>query len=317
MMTAGYQFLWLPRGDDNSNPLASEVFTLEPGESVRYENVLAEVFGLEPDAVGALAIATDSPYLIGMSRTYNVPGGKLAGTFGQALPSIPLDEMQTTGESRRIIFLSQDNDVRANVGCVNGTDRSVSIDIELRDSAGVSLETKTMDLAAWSNDQLNRVFRAYQPVNGYVDVVSQTADAAFYCYGSILDNQTSDPTTVLPQEPSSAMLNFIPAAALAAGSEGSFFQTDVDLNNAGWGLTSYTFQWLPRGQDNSTPTTSEMSMPCGSAAGEAGDTHHSTSTVPLVQSRNSVQRPLWKGKRNLTPGISPAVQGRGRMPVDS
>ena len=260
MMPVSYRFLWLPRGEDNLTPTASGLFILDPGESMRHENILSSVFGAEPDAVGALAIDTDSPYLIGMSRTYNVPVGKLAGTFGQALPAIPLAEMQSTGESRRIIFLSQNDDIRANVGCVNGTDQPVSIDIELHDSAGVPLETKTMDLEAWSNDQINRVFRAYQPVNGYADVVSQTADAAFYCYGSILDNETSDPTTVLPQNPSEATLNFIPAAALAAGSEGSFFQTDVDLNNAGWGLTSYTFQWLPRGEDNSTPTTSEMFM---------------------------------------------------------
>ncbi len=36
-------------------------------------------------------------------------------------------------------------------------------------------------------------------VNGYVDVWSDTAGAAFYCYGSVIDNVTGDPTTILPQ----------------------------------------------------------------------------------------------------------------------
>ena len=56
-----------------------------------------------------------------------------------------------------------------------------------------------MDLAPYSNDQINRVFRDYQPVNGYVDVWTESDDALYYCYGSVLDNATSDPTTVPPQ----------------------------------------------------------------------------------------------------------------------
>jgi hypothetical protein len=32
-----------------------------------------------------------------------------------------------------------------------------------------------------------------------VDVWTNTERATIYCYGSVLDNLTSDPTTVLPQ----------------------------------------------------------------------------------------------------------------------
>ena len=79
-------------------------------------------------------------------------------------------------------------------------------------------------------------------------------DALYYCYGSMLDNLTSDPTTILPQVPSADM-TFIPAAALAAGLEGSFFQTDVDLNNVGSTDITYELLWLPRGADNSDPVS--------------------------------------------------------------
>ncbi len=57
----------------------------------------------------------------------------------------------------------------------------------------------TVDLAAYSNDQVNRIFSDSSPVNGYVDVWSDTAGAAFTCYGSVVDNVTGDPTTILPQ----------------------------------------------------------------------------------------------------------------------
>ena len=74
------------------------------------------------------------------------------------------------------------------------------IRIELFDAAGESLATRNMTLAPWSNNQLNRIFRDFSPVNGYVDVWSETDGAMFYCYGSVLDNATSDPTTILPQQ---------------------------------------------------------------------------------------------------------------------
>ncbi len=109
-----------------------------------------------------------------------------------------------------------------------------------------------MDLGPWSNDQINRVFEDCAPVNGYVEVWGDSDDALFTCYGSMLDNLTSDPTTILPQVASSDT-SFIPAAALAAGLEGAFFTTDVDLNNVGSDDLTYEFLWLPRGADNSEP----------------------------------------------------------------
>jgi hypothetical protein len=56
-----------------------------------------------------------------------------------------------------------------------------------------------MMLPPYSNRQINGIFQDYAPINGYVDVRTYTPDASIYCYGSVLDNVTSDPTTVLPQ----------------------------------------------------------------------------------------------------------------------
>jgi len=95
--------------------------------------------------------------------------------------------------------MSENDDVRSNVGCVNGVGIEVAVAIELYDSDGVKLETKYMMLPPYSNRQINGIFQDYAPVNGYVDVRTYTPDALIYCYGSVLDNVTSDPTTVLPQ----------------------------------------------------------------------------------------------------------------------
>jgi len=257
---ASYAFVWLPRGTDNSTPMQSETYSIGAGQSVRYENVLAEVFGLEPDVAGALAVKSNTANLNIMSRTYDVPGAKATGTFGQALPGVAADDLIMQGETKRITFMSENDDLRANLGCVNGVNDSVRIVASLYDDAGTLLETRNMDLAPWSNNQFNRLFQNYAPTNGYVDVIANKAGAAYYCYGSVLDNGSNDPTSILPTEygaDAASVTYFIPAAAAAAGLEGSFFQTDVDINNGGAAMATYQFLWLPRGADNSTPVTSD------------------------------------------------------------
>jgi len=250
-------FQWLPRGQNNSEPIQSEPIALAPGQSLRYENVLAELLGLGPDSLGALKMVASTESVIGMSRTYNIPAGKTAGTFGQGLPAIRATELIKYNQPWRIIFLSEDPDSRANVGCVNGTGERISINIAAFDAEGTPLDTRTMTLGPYSNNQINRVFEDYAPVNGYVDVWADNDNALYYCYGSMLDNLTSDPTTILPQRPSSEM-SFIPAAALAAGLEGAFFETDVDLNNVGSTDLTYELLWLPRGADNRDPVRSNQ-----------------------------------------------------------
>jgi hypothetical protein len=247
---------WLPRGEDNSEPVTSDPIALAAGQSLRWENVLTEVFGLGPDSLGALKLVASTDHVIGMSRTYNIPAGKAAGTFGQGLPAIRASEMIKRTHPRRILFLSEDPDFRANVGCVNGTSDPVTINVGLFNAEGSLLETKTMDLGPYSNEQINRIFQDYAPVYGHVDVWADSDEALYYCYGSMLDNSTSDPTTILPQVPSYG-LSFVPAAALAAGAEGSFFTTDLDLNNAGSTDITYQLLWLPRGADNSDPIRSD------------------------------------------------------------
>ena len=197
-VAVAYELWWLPRGEDNSEPNVSDSFSLGAGMSVRYANVLAEVFGLEPDALGALAIASSSPYLLAMSRTYNSPGDGASGTYGQAMPAITPDGLIRHGERRRILFGTENDDMRTNIGCQNATAGTVYVDLELFDVGGTSLATERMILPPLGNDQINRIFEDYAPVNGYVEVWTPTVTGAFYCYGSVLDNLTSDPTTIPP-----------------------------------------------------------------------------------------------------------------------
>jgi hypothetical protein len=196
---ADYWLHWLPRGQANSDPVTSGTYTLAPGQSVRYANVLSEVFGLEPNAVGALAVVSSSPHLLAASRISTRAAGEDGGTFGQTMPAVSRDDFIQAKQRRRILFASENEDLRFNVGCQNGSAKPVTVILEFFDSEGTFLERRRMLLPAFGNDQLNRVLKDYMPVNGYVDVGSDTDGALYYCYGSVVDNLTNDPMTVPPQ----------------------------------------------------------------------------------------------------------------------
>jgi hypothetical protein len=166
---------------------------------VRYENVASEVFELEADAVGAFSITASTPNVIAMSRTYNIPQAKLAATFGQSIAGVPMDQMMMSGDMKRIVFMQENDEFRANVGCQNGVNQNVRVNVDMYQADGTYLETKFIDLLPLSNAQISRVFRTYAPVMGYVDVWHSAEGAYVTCYGSVLDNETSDPTTVAPQ----------------------------------------------------------------------------------------------------------------------
>jgi hypothetical protein len=192
-----YELWWLPRGADNADPSVSEVFSLRPGESRRHDNVLGEDFGLEPgDApFGAVAVAVGGGDALVVARVFNQGDG----TFGQSIPGVPLGEMTGPKQRRRILFMSENTDFRANLGCQNGGASAVGVQYELFSSSGTALGTGSLNLPPFGNDQVNRVFDDWAPVDGYVEVWSVNPDARFFCYGSVIDNISNDPTTVLPQ----------------------------------------------------------------------------------------------------------------------
>jgi PKD repeat protein len=194
--TASFRFLWLPRGADNADPDQSALIMLEPGGVLRFDNLLEELFGLT-NALGAAAVVSDSADLVVMSRTFNQSAD---GTFGQSVPGVAAEDLIQAGTRVLVLFLTEDGEFRSNLGLVNGGDSPITVQWELFAADGTSLRTGSTDLPAWGNVQLNRVLRSFAPIEAaYAHVWTMTTGGAFTCYGSVLDELTSDPTTVLPQ----------------------------------------------------------------------------------------------------------------------
>ncbi len=187
---------WLPRDTDNTNPQESVPFTVAPGATRRFDNVLVRAFGIGQGA-GAILVESTGDRLSAMSRTFN---RGTDGTFGQSLSGVHESGLIRSGERVRLLFMTENDDFRSNLGLVNGAGRPLTIRYERFDADGNSLGSGSVSLAAWGNSQINRLFGPDSPIeSGYVDVWSDTPDSAFTCYGSVLDNHTSDPTTVLAE----------------------------------------------------------------------------------------------------------------------
>ena len=197
-MDADYTFIWRPRGMTGGEPVTSELFTLGAGQSVRYSNVLSEIFGFEPGVFGALVVDSSSSDLHAMARIANTPLEPGTGTFGQALAAIRPGDCTGHDVKRRLLFGTENADMRFNVGCINFSTKAARVSLELHRSDGTLLGTESLILLPWANDQINLIFDAYRPVTGYVDYWSELATGSVYCYGSVLDNVTSDPTTIPP-----------------------------------------------------------------------------------------------------------------------
>ena len=196
---AHFQYLWLPRATDNSMPAASDTFTVEPGETIRHADVLGAAFGVsdETDALGALAILSDSTMLKISSRTFNT---NEMGTYGQGIPGIPADDLIQSNSKKRILFFTENEAYRSNIGALNGTGSPLTLMWERFTSDGQLVDAASVELRPWENVQLNQVFAGEAPVEGgYIDIWTETEGGAFAAYGSVVSNRTSDPTTVLPQ----------------------------------------------------------------------------------------------------------------------
>ena len=195
-----FQYLWLPRDSNNAQPVSSERFSLEPGESLRHVDVLAAAFGVTDgtNAFGALAIVSDSDTLKLFSRTYDASGSD--GTYGQGVQGIPSAGLIPANAKKRIMFFTENADYRSNLGLLNGTGSPITVRWERFTANGAKVGEGSRELPAWGNVQFFRVFSNEAPVEAaYIDVWTETPGGAFAAYGSVLDNGTNDPITIYPQ----------------------------------------------------------------------------------------------------------------------
>lgn len=200
---ATYAIALLLRNQNNSNPAFKSTFTLNPGVSARYDDILFGTFGFSGAA--ALRITPVDGAILLTSRTYNqLP----AGTYGQSVPATPRARAIGFSQDARLIGLSHDPSLssgyRTNLGFLNASPAGIHVEAEFYQPNGAFLGETSYDLAAFEFFQKDKAFEEVTSglVNdGYIIVRTTTAGAKFFAYAVVTDNLTGDPTYVSAQVP--------------------------------------------------------------------------------------------------------------------
>jgi hypothetical protein len=192
---ATYTIFLLKAGQDNTSK-ESITFALNPNMSVRYDDVLDQLFSFTGSA--ALLITASSQDVIITSRTYSQSDD---GTFGQAIPGEPITEAFTTGEEARLVQLSYSSDrrkgFRSNVGFASACGIPITIKLDFYNREGTHLDTATVELLPFELRQINNILAQITDQdldNAYITARSDTEGAKFFAYSSVIDNKSNDPS---------------------------------------------------------------------------------------------------------------------------
>ena len=196
-ITASYKIELLKLGHNNSSP-ESRTYQLAGNHSVRYTDALQSLF--EDSGSGALRITSLSGTITVTSRTYNQTS---KGTYGQFIASVPASSTILPGKSIPVIELSQSSSdtsgYRTNIGFVNTSGKTMTVDVDLFNEAGTELGTKPVTLKPYEFTQVGKIFRPFTSetlANCYAVLHTPTSGGSFLGYASVVDNRSGDPVYV-------------------------------------------------------------------------------------------------------------------------
>ncbi len=177
--------------------------------------------------------------LVMTSRTYSQVGGSAncypSGTLGQSLASSDDSLVLSSGSSALIPQLVENEAYRTNIAVTNTGQTQAQLRVHLDDGDGTELTSYDVSLEPGQWKQENQPFLKKAGMTdmaaGYAEI-EVLSGAGIVSYGSVVDNTTNDPTTMVPVLASAASASaWIPVASHAGGANGSAWRTDLGLLN--------------------------------------------------------------------------------------
>lgn len=181
---------WLVRGQANPSP-TSISFSIEPGETAIYEDVIFEDFGLA-SAGGAFYVSADGTVIVN-SRIFATEG---TATFGQGFEGVPVPAATQMGGSATVVGLSYNDVFRTNIYATSGSE-GAAISVSLLDPSGSVLSTASLQLGTWE-PYLRRVDQLFAGVDDFdnATLLAEVTSGSVVIGASKVDNESDDPTTL-------------------------------------------------------------------------------------------------------------------------
>lgn len=200
--SAAVTMTFYPRGG-MLDPISTSV-TLEPRQTMMWDRTMEQLFP-DADGIGALRISTGEE-VVASARIFNDRRDVGEGTFGQLMSALTVCDAMTRGALTGITdsagTVAGSFAARTNVGFFNPSDQSVQVELMLRDADGDVSETRVVTLGPWMHSQT-----ALTGDNGWFDIdddlasatLSFEASSPIFVYGSVVDNTSGDPSTLVPR----------------------------------------------------------------------------------------------------------------------
>jgi hypothetical protein len=181
---------WLVRGSANPDPVSIS-FTLAPGETAIFEDIILEEFGLA-SGNGAFRVTASGPVIVN-SRIFNSSG---SATFGQGFEGVPMSAATSSGTTATAVGLSFNSAFRTNVYATAGAS-GATVDFSLLAPDGSVIATATLTLGAWE-PYLRRVDQLFAGVANFdnATLTAEVTAGSVVVGASKVDNATGDPTTL-------------------------------------------------------------------------------------------------------------------------
>ncbi len=173
-------------------------FELKPGEVHAIDNAMQTLFGLT-NSGGSVVITTNAASsLVATARTYNQTA---SGTYGQFIPGVSPQESAGLGDrTLQVLQLESSTRFRTNVGVTETTGKEVTVLVTAVPSDSKIIGTATLTLAPNEFRQFSLdSFNLGTLYNARVTVKVIGGSGKVTAYGSVIDQQTQDPTYVLAQ----------------------------------------------------------------------------------------------------------------------
>jgi Leucine-rich repeat (LRR) protein len=187
------------RHDQDGASGPSKLFTLGPGKTLSFVDVLGTLFGVDLD-YGSITMLTSSTTLVMQGQNYTTRSG---GSYGQSVPGYDWGKMVQKDLPLTIIGIREDPSFRTNLVLANAILDATVASVQLYSADGVLLGSNTYYVPAQSMTQVSSVVRALgyggDVIGGRLVISTSAIGSYIAVYASAIDNATNDPRTLLPQ----------------------------------------------------------------------------------------------------------------------
>jgi len=248
-------------GQPTGGALASKELVIAGRRSIAESDVLSQLFEATSDTNGVIVVEVPpglpSPTI--SARTFNDAG--IEGTYGQYIPAVQLLAPNSFPSEVWLHGLGGNAESRSNVGVVNMSESTIDATLSVWDESGTKRGNDVkVTVTPWSVVQTNGING--QAGAGDLNVFSVKAVSAgkFFAYASKIDNKTNDPI-FMPGSLTPESAQWIDGVASLAGSNGTYFRSELSLTNKSASTANVAVRFTKRGDTASSANASVSLAP--------------------------------------------------------